>query len=119
MKRFAAFYSETPDIRIGDNGWSTDGRTFGSPARAVEVAEQWLAEGRYGVTVQNLEEAVYQSWPMCRTVTSDSGAYWCVRQDLLSDGRCPEHTQGGTPRPSRPHQLALLDVTPSTGGDGR
>lgn len=117
MARFAAFYSETSDLRYGERGWSTDSQTFGSPRLAVELAERWLAEGgRYDVNVQDLEERLFKVWPVCgtntRTHTSADGrthqTHQCVRQDLHSDGRCAEHTQGGTPPAASPLQLELL-----------
>lgn len=109
------FIVESCDIPlvIGESGGFTVDR-FPSLKRATECADAEVRKGMRHVSILDVSAGGYvKVYPCCRTVVNGSdvptpGAhYWCGRTDLMSDGRCARHTEGGTALPAAPEQLVL------------
>jgi hypothetical protein len=112
------FIVESCDIPlvIGESGGFTVDR-LPSMRQAVELADEEVRKGMRHVSILDVSAGGYvKVHPRCRTVVNGSdvptpgGLYWCGRTDLMSDGRCSAHTEGGTPMPSAPEQLTLGGV---------
>lgn len=104
-------------IDVCSHGPLIDPGRYRTLHEAHAEAERYVAEGLRGVAIQDFG-AVLKIWPMCKTVvisyTLPGGRYWpthwCGRHDLLDDGRCPEHTEGG--RPVETARQLAFEVTP-------
>jgi hypothetical protein len=112
LDRFVVESCDIPLV-IGESGGFTVDR-FPSLKRAEECAEGEVRKGMRHVSILDESGGGYvKVYPRCRTVVNGSdvptlgGHYWCGRTNLMSDGKCPDHSSGGTPLPAAPEQLAL------------
>lgn len=108
------FIVESCDIPlvIGESGGFTVDR-LPSLKQAIEVADAEVRKGMRHVSILDVAGGYVEVYPSCRTVVNGSdvptpgGLYWCGRTDLMSDGRCAQHTDGGTALPAAPEQLTF------------
>ena len=109
------FIVESCDIPlvIGDSGGFTVDR-FPSMRQAIECADAEVRKGMRHVSILDVAAGGYAKiYPFCRTVVNGAeeptphGHYYCGRTNLLSDGKCPQHTKGGTALPAAPEQLTF------------
>lgn len=111
-ERFVVESCDIPLV-IGESGGFTVDR-LPSLKQAIECADGEVRKGMRHVCILDGSGGGYvKVYPRCRTVVNGSGVptpgglYWCGRTNLMSDGRCLEHSEGGTPLPAAPEQLAL------------